>query len=92
MAYMRLPIEQASERYGIPADLFKSYSTASSQPYANAVLRTMRAAQHVSDCVKRITITDPCEAAHGLPETFSLGQISICRGTDGVEEYWVRCL
>jgi hypothetical protein len=92
MAYVKLPIEQASERYGLPASVFESYSTASVQPYALAVLRTMQAAQQVSDAVSRITITDPCEAASGLPETFSLGQITIHRDTHGVEKYWVRCL
>jgi hypothetical protein len=92
MAYMKLPIEQAAERYGLPADAFVSYYTATSQPYAVAVLRTMKAAQHVSNRVRRITITDPCEAAHGLPETFSLGQITIRSDTHGVEKYLVRCL
>jgi hypothetical protein len=89
---MKLPIEQASERYGLPADAFESYSTATVQPYAVAVLRTMQAAQQVSNCVRRITITDPCEAIGGLPETFSLGQITIHRDMHGVEKYWVRCL
>lgn len=97
MAFMRLPVEQAAFRYGVSEGDIVSYSSGTCSSYSHIVVKTMEAAQRVSQSVKHIQITDKSEAASGLPTTFKLGQV-----TEKWEHnyncpeckplYWVTCV